>query len=154
MKVLMVCLGNICRSPIAEGILRHKAAERGLAIEVDSAGTSSFHAGNPPDLRMMITARKNGIDITDLRSRLFVKEDFQNFDLIFAMDQSNERNILSLAENDEDRQKVKLILNEIDPTSNSQVPDPYYGGDHGFQVVIDLLDKAIDKFLNRLDGQG
>jgi protein-tyrosine phosphatase len=121
---------------------------------VDSAGTSSFHAGNPPDLRMMITARKNGIDITDIRSRVFVKEDFRNFDLIFPMDQSNERNILSLAESDEDRQKVKLILNEIDPTSNAQVPDPYYGGDHGFQVVIDLLDKAIDKFLNRLDGQG
>lgn len=154
MKVLMVCLGNICRSSIAEGILRHKAAKRGLNIEVDSAGTSSFHAGNPPDLRMMITARKNGIDITDIRSRVFVKEDFRNFDLIFPMDQSNERNILSLAESDEDRQKVKLILNEIDPTSNAQVPDPYYGGDHGFQVVIDLLDKAIDKFLNRLDGQG
>ena len=150
----MVCLGNICRSPIAEGILRHKAAERGLAIEVDSAGTSSFHAGNPPDLRMMITARKNGIDISALRSRVFVKEDFQQFDLIFAMDQSNQRNILSLAESDEDRKKVKLILNEIDPTSDSQVPDPYYGGDQGFQVVIDLLDKAIDKFLNRLDGKG
>ncbi len=147
MKVLMVCLGNICRSPIAEGILREKASALNLDIETDSAGTSAFHVGESPDGRMLLTAKKNGVDISDLRARQFIKEDFTRFDLIYAMDQSNYDNIVKLAENETEKSKVKLILNESIPNSNAEVPDPYYGGDQGFQHVIDLLDEAIDKAL-------
>lgn len=151
MKILMVCLGNICRSPIAEGILRQKAIEQGLSIETDSAGTSNYHIGNPPDPRMILTARKNGIDISDLRARQFVAADFARFDLIYAMDQSNYENILLLAKTEEDRSKVRLILNEVHPNSNNEVPDPYFGGDQGFQHVIDLLSLAVDKLIVNYD---
>ena len=111
MRVLMVCLGNICRSPIAEGILRHKAAEKGLDIITDSAGTSAFHVGEAPDHRMILTAGKNGIDISDLSARQFISADYQNFDLIYAMDESNYENMIRLANNDSDREKVRLIFN-------------------------------------------
>lgn len=154
MKVLMVCLGNICRSPIAEGILRHKAAEKGLDIITDSAGTSAFHVGESPDHRMILTASKNGIDISDLSARQFVSADYQNFDLIYAMDESNYENMIRLANNDSDREKVRLILNESAPGSNAEVPDPYYGGDQGFQHVIDLLDVAVDKVIERIETNG
>lgn len=147
----MVCLGNICRSPIAEGILRQKASERGMLVETDSAGTSAFHVGEAPDARMIVTAKKNGIDISDLRARQFVKDDFNKFDIIFAMDQSNYNNIVNLASSEEDQHKVKLILNEGAPNSNAEVPDPYYGGDQGFQHVIDLLDSAIDNLIERIE---
>lgn len=153
MRVLMVCLGNICRSPVAEGILRKKAHEKGLPIETDSAGTSAFHLGQPPDARMIVTAKKNGIDISDLRARQFLPIDFHRFDLIYAMDQANYDNIIRLASSDEDRKKVKLILNETQPGSNAEVPDPYYGGDQGFQHVIDLLTVAVDNAINRYYGQ-
>ena len=126
MKILMVCLGNICRSPIAEGILRHKLrAMKTEDVETDSAGTSNFHVGEAPDARMRTTAVKNGMDISDLRARQFVQADFDAFDLIYAMDTSNQRDILSLARNDQDRAKVKLILDEIYPGENREVPDPY-----------------------------
>ena len=141
-KILMVCLGNICRSPLAEGIL--KAKVDASHIMVDSAGTSAFHQGELPDPRSISTAKKNGIDITDQRSRPFTKDDFKNFDLIYAMDNSNKTNILNLANSPEDRAKVKLILNEIDPQSNGDVPDPYYGGDNGFDHVYTMLDTACD----------
>jgi protein-tyrosine phosphatase len=154
MKVLMVCLGNICRSPIAEGILRAKAAEIGLQVETDSAGTSAYHVGESADARMIVTAKKNGIDISDLRSRQFVKSDYEEFDLIYAMDQSNYKNMLKLADSDADKNKVFLILNETQPDSNAEVPDPYYGGDHGFQHVIDLLDVAVDKVIERIQANG
>lgn len=147
MKILMVCLGNICRSPIAEGILRQKSIEKGFSITTDSAGTSNYHIGAPPDARMVLTAKKNGIDISDLRARQFVVADYDNFDLIYAMDQSNYSNILNLARNEADREKVKLILNEVNSTNNDEVPDPYFGGDQGFQHVIDLLDVAVDKLI-------
>ena len=152
MKVLMVCLGNICRSPIAEGILRHKAAKQGIEVETDSAGTSAFHAGEAPDSRMIAAAKNNGIDITDLKARQFIPADFDRFDLIYAMDRSNYNNILSLANSDEERNKVIMILNESNPGSNDEVPDPYYGGDQGFQHVIDLLDEAINKVIERING--
>lgn len=147
MKVLMVCLGNICRSPIAEGILRQKAQEKNLSIETDSAGTSNYHIDAPPDPRMILAAKKNGIDISDLKARQFSAADFGRFDLIYAMDQSNYDNIIALAANEADKQKVKLILNEVNPNANHKVPDPYFGGDQGFQHVIDLLDEAIDKLI-------
>ena len=148
----MVCLGNICRSPVAEGILRHKAKERGIQIETDSAGTSAFHIGEKPDSRMRAAAKRNGFDISDLRARQFIREDFDRFDLIFAMDNENYHNIVSLARNQNDIEKVKLILDESHLGGNREVPDPYYGGDEGFQYVIDLLNDATDQFLNRLNG--
>jgi protein-tyrosine phosphatase len=154
MRVLMVCLGNICRSPIAEGILRQKAAEQGIDVVTDSAGTAAYHVGEAPDSRMIMTAGKNGIDISDLSARQFIKADYQNFDLIYAMDQSNYDNMIRLADTESDRQKVRLILNESNPDSNDEVPDPYYGGDQGFQHVIDLLDVAVDKVIERIKANG
>ena len=151
MKILMVCLGNICRSPIAEGILRLKVQERNLNIETDSAGTASYHIGESPDKRMVLAAKKNGVDISDLRAREFVKEDFQNFDVIYAMDKANYINILKLANSDDDRDKVKMILNEINPNSEEEVPDPYYGGEQGFQNVIEMLDEAIEIIMEKID---
>lgn len=151
MKILMVCLGNICRSPIAEGILRKKAAEQGLDIQTDSAGTSSFHVGEQPDRRMIVAAHENGIDITDLRARQFQRSDFDDFDIIFAMDKSNYNNIVAMARNEDDKAKVLMMLNEAHPGQNLEVPDPYFGGDSGFQHVIDLLDQAIDSLIDRLN---
>ncbi|CAL2076300.1 low molecular weight protein-tyrosine-phosphatase [Tenacibaculum sp. 190524A05c] len=148
MRVLMVCLGNICRSPLAEGILRSKVFSD--SILVDSAGTSGFHQGELPDPRSIAIAKVKGIDITDQRSRKFVVEDFDNFDLIYAMDQSNFNNILDLARNSEDESKVKMILNESNPNQNLNVPDPYYGGDQGFENVYNMLDEACDVIASKI----
>lgn len=150
MKILMVCLGNICRSPIADGILRKKVLELGLPVEVDSAGTSGFHTGEQPDERMRKTAKSFGVNIDDLRARQFTVEDFDTFDLIYAMDSSNYNNILSLARSTEDRSKVRLILNELEPGKNLQVPDPYYGGEQGFIDVFNLLDAATDRIIEKI----
>lgn len=148
MKILMVCLGNICRSPMAEGILRHKLwAMKSADVMTDSAGTSSFHTGEAPDPRMRMTAVKNGMDISDLRARQFRVQDFDEFDLIYAMDAANQRDVLRLARNEDDRKKVKLILEESFPGEGREVPDPYYGGDQGFQHVFDLLDDATDQII-------
>jgi len=146
----MVCLGNICRSPLADGILRKKIQESGLEIEVDSAGTSSYHIGDVPDSRMSETAKKFGVSIEDLTARQFVVSDFDQFDLIYAMDTSNYNNIISLARNDKDVSKVKLILNESHPGQDLSVPDPYYGGDQGFIEVFNLLDEATDVIMKNL----
>lgn len=150
MKVLMVCLGNICRSPMADGLLRKKVAELGLDIFVDSAGTANYHVGEAPDRRMRETGATLGVKIDDLRARQFVQSDFDQFDLIYAMDKSNFNNILSLARNEKDKQKVRLILNEITPHSDAEVPDPYYGGDQGFVDVFNMLDLATDKIIEKL----
>lgn len=145
MRVLMVCLGNICRSPLAQGILESKCAEAGLNWFVDSAGTSGWHDGELPDPRSIKTAAENGIDITDQQSRLFIKEDFERFDLILAMDSSNFQNILKLATTNEDKEKVQLILNLVFPNENRAVPDPYYND--GFDLVFELLDSACDQLI-------
>jgi len=142
MRILMVCLGNICRSPLAEGILRSKTFLKD--VEIDSAGTASYHVGNRPDKRSIAVAAKNDIDLSSLKGRQFGVSDFDNFDLIYAMDNSNYQNIIALARNDEDKQKVKLILNEIFPDENLDVPDPYTGGMHGFETVYKMLDQACD----------
>jgi len=147
-KILMVCLGNICRSPLAHGILESKLSED---FFIDSAGTSSYHIGNLPDSRSISTARKHGIDITNQRSRQFKKSDFENFDIIYAMDKSNYNNIIHLANTTEEKQKVKLILNESHPNQNLEVPDPYYGGDSGFDNVYKMLDKACDCIVKKLN---
>ena len=146
----MVCLGNICRSPLAEGILQKKANDEGLSIEVDSAGTAAYHVGNLPDPRSIQVAKKYNIDITSQRARQFDVSDFQEFDVIYAMDIENYNNIIKLSNSEEEERKVKLILNEIEPQSNSSVPDPYYGGDNGFENVYQMLDLACDKIIEKL----
>ncbi|MEN8927876.1 MAG: low molecular weight protein-tyrosine-phosphatase [Flavobacteriales bacterium] len=149
MKILMVCLGNICRSPLAEGIMTSKAQENGLNWEIDSAGTAAYHVGNLPDERSIEVAIKYGIDLSSQRARQFNVSDFREFDVIYAMDTENYNNILNLAKNKEDEEKVKLILNEIEPNSNSSVPDPYYGGDEGFENVYQMLDLACESVVNK-----
>ncbi|WP_299104180.1 low molecular weight protein-tyrosine-phosphatase [uncultured Tenacibaculum sp.] len=147
MKILMVCLGNICRSPLAEGILQSKVND---SVKVDSAGTSGFHQGELPDSRSIAVAKKYSIDITNQRSRKFTANDFREFDLIYAMDVSNYRDILSLASTEEDRGRVKMILNESYPNENRNVPDPYYGGDMGFENVYSMLDEACEIIASKL----
>jgi protein-tyrosine phosphatase len=149
-NVLMVCLGNICRSPLAEGILRHLATARDLVIEVDSCGTANYHVGDKPDSRSIKKAKEYGIDISNLRGRQFQIADFDFFDLIYVMDQSNYNNVITLARNEQDKQKVKLILNEISD-NNSEVPDPYYGEADGFEHVYQLLDEACKNIILKLN---
>ena len=148
MKILMVCLGNICRSPLAEGILKNKT--QNLDVFVDSAGTSSYHVGNLPDSRSIEIANKNGIDLTYQRARQFSEKDFDDFDKIYAMDANNYSNIISLARNQSDRDKVDVILNELTPKSYDSVPDPYYGAGDGFQIVYNMLDNACDAIVGKL----
>jgi len=150
MKILMVCLGNICRSPMAEGILRHKAEKEDLDIEVDSAGMGPWHVGENPDYRANFTARKYGVDISTLIARQFHESDFDRFDKIYVMDRNNFADVVSQARTDEDIKKVDLILNLTKPGSNKPVTDPYYGGDEGFDKVFALLDKACDVLVNSL----
>ena len=142
----MVCLGNICRSPLAHGILEQKAPANWI---VDSAGTSGWHLGERPDTRSILTAKGRGIVINQQRSRILIEDDFNRFDIIFAMDSSNYNNILRLAPDDESASKVRLIMNEVYPEENRQVPDPYTGGQNGFEEVYDMLELAIDEFLNK-----
>lgn len=147
----MVCLGNICRSPLAEGVLRQKLKENNLNhIQVDSAGTSNYHVGDAPDERTQQNAIKHGIDISSLRGRQFTVNDFDRFDLIYVMDASNYSNVLLLARNENDKNKVELLLNKLNPNSNQAVPDPYYGGPEGFENVFQLVDGACHKIIEEL----
>ena len=139
----MVCLGNICRSPLAEGILQSKLDAN--FFSVDSAGTAAYHIGELPDQRSIAVAKKHGIDISNQKARKFDIKDFIEFDVIYAMDKENYQNICSLAKNKTDLQKVKMILDEVNLSQNLSVPDPYYGGDDGFQNVYQLLDEACEK---------
>lgn len=148
-KILMVCLGNICRSPLAEGILKSKLPEENFFV--DSAGTSNYHVGDMPDRRSIDIARTNNIDIAYQRGRQFKTSDFDRFDHIYAMDQSNYQNILRLARNESDKNKVKMILNELYPNENMDVPDPYYGGVDGFKNVFNLLDDACSIIASKLN---
>ena len=147
-KILMVCLGNICRSPLAEGILKSKVNKE--LVFVDSAGTAAFHVGNLPDERSIAVAKQYGIDISNQQARKFTEKDFLNFDVIYAMDKSNYQNIISLATSDEDVEKVKMILNESQPNKHYSVPDPYYGGEIGFEEVYKMLNKACDSINYKL----
>lgn len=149
MKILMVCLGNICRSPVAEGILLKKIKDQNLKMWVESAGTSGAHAGDAPDRRMQKTAILRGVNISDLRARKFKRKDFKKFDQIYVMDQQNYDDVVALATTEVDKARVKIILNEIEPGANNPVPDPYYGGQDGFEHVFDLLDQATDKIIEK-----
>jgi protein-tyrosine phosphatase len=135
---------------MAEGILRDKAKEKGVLIGTDSAGTGNYHIGAIPDERAMKCMANHHHDISDLRARQFTISDFDNFDLIFAMDAANYENILKLARNDSDSRKLKLILNDSQPTMDMEVPDPYFGGDAGFEHVYQLLDAACEVLLNKI----
>ncbi|WP_421805578.1 low molecular weight protein-tyrosine-phosphatase [Flagellimonas sp.] len=147
-KVLMVCLGNICRSPLAEGILRSKVDSD--KVLVDSAGTAGYHIGNPPDKRSIAVAQKYGLDISHQRCRKFSRLDFLEFDLIYVMDRSNFSDVAQLASNPQEAQKVKLLLSEVD-LDLQEVPDPYYGGDDGFENVYQMVDQACEAIAKKLN---
>ena len=144
----MVCLGNICRSPLAEGILKSKLPEN--IFFVDSAGTANYHIGRQPDHRSIETAKKYGVDITNQRGRQFVVSDFDDFDYIYAMDSTNFNDIISLSRNINDASKIKLILDELTDVDTADVPDPYYGGSQGFENVYRILDSACNIIANKL----
>lgn len=146
MRILMVCLGNICRSPLAEGILKHKLKAKNIEAFVDSAGTGGYHIDALPDERSIAIAKKYDIDITDQRARKLRSVDFTDFDLIFAMDTYNYQDLKKMTKDGEEV-KVKMILNESHPGKNMSVPDPYYGGKDGFENVYQMLDLACDKIL-------
>jgi protein-tyrosine phosphatase len=141
MKVLMVCLGNICRSPLAEGILRHLAPD----WEIDSAGTGNWHVGDPPDRRSIAVARRHGIDISGLRGRQFHITDYDEFDRIYVMDVDNYRDVIRKARTDTDKAKVQLLLD-----NQQSVPDPWYD-DALFEPVYNMIYKACEKIINNTE---
>jgi protein-tyrosine phosphatase len=150
-SILFVCLGNICRSPLAEAIFKNKVKQNGLdrMIEVDSCGTSNYHIGGRPDPRTIANATQNGIAI-DHCARQLSEDDLRDFDLILAMDESNYRNILRLPNSEEFSAKV-MLARDFDPVAKGDVPDPYYGGERGFQEVFDILDRTLENFLRYLE---
>jgi protein-tyrosine phosphatase len=147
-KILMVCLGNICRSPLAEGILASKLPKNKFLI--DSAGTGNWHVGKQPDERSIATAKKNGLDISNQRGRHFKQNDFDYYDYIFVMDSSNYDDVIKLAKNEDQKKKVQLILNELFPDENVDVPDPYYGLQNGFDTVYEMLDETCEILAKKL----
>ncbi|MBA0884310.1 low molecular weight protein-tyrosine-phosphatase [Flavobacterium undicola] len=147
-KILMVCLGNICRSPLAEGILASKLPQD--KFTVDSAGTGSWHVGHSPDARSIAIAKKHELDISKQQGRQFETTDFDTFDYIYVMDKSNYNNVIHLAKNETQKAKVQIILNELYPNENVDVPDPYYGISNGFEMVYQMLDKACDSIAAKL----
>ncbi|MFD2586850.1 low molecular weight protein-tyrosine-phosphatase [Croceitalea marina] len=148
-KVLMVCLGNICRSPLAEGILQSKT--NAATVYVDSAGTAGFHVGNRPDQRSIAVAKKYGIDISTQTCRKFSSADLEVFDLIYVMDENNYANVIVKTSNDSQKDKVKLLLSEINGELK-EVPDPYYGGSDGFENVFRLIEEACNTIAEKLNG--
>ncbi|ALM20369.1 protein tyrosine phosphatase [Nonlabens sp. MIC269] len=149
-RILMVCLGNICRSPLAEGIMRSKL--NFTKFQVDSAGTYGGHVGEQPDNRSIEVARKNGLDITNQKCRKLTVDDFDRFDYIYVMDDSNFRDVTALAPTPEHANKVVKILDELFPGEGLDVPDPYYGGQQGFENVYKMLDQATDVIAKKLQG--
>ncbi len=148
MKILMVCLGNICRSPIADGIMRKLISDHRLDWEIDSAGTGSWHVGEAPDARAQKTALGFGVDISPLRARLFTSRDFDAFDKIYVMDSSNYRDVIAQARNDEDRHKVEILLNLVEPGRNKAVPDPWYD-EKLFVPVFRMIEEACQEIIRR-----
>jgi protein-tyrosine phosphatase len=141
-KVLVVCLGNICRSPLAEGIMLKLIKENNINMRVDSAGTSNYHVDEAPDKRTIANAAKHDVDLKPLRARQFKASDFDKFDKIYVMDKSNMSNVMALAVNEEQKTKVDLLLNASNPGMDLEVPDPYFGGEQGFEDVFQMVYKA------------
>jgi protein-tyrosine phosphatase len=154
-RVLFVCLGNICRSPLAEGIFRRLVADADLdgSITIDSAGTGDWHVGLPPDERARDCARARGVDITGLRARQFERADFERFDRILVMDDKNHRDVLRLSPGKEAQGKVRFLLDYVDAPPDRNVPDPYFGGRRGFDEVFDLIESACANLLADLRRQ-
>ena len=152
-KVLFVCLGNICRSPAAEAVFKKVLQDKNITnqFHIDSAGTSGIHAGERADSRMISAAKKRNIDITSI-SRKFLKSDFREFDYVLVMDDSNYQNVISLTENETDIKKVSLMTDycSLNFVKYHKVPDPYYGGEEGFEIVLDILDNACTNFFNTI----
>ena len=149
-KILMVCLGNICRSPLAQGILETISKKHNLSIYVDSAGTGNWHSGSAPDKRSIEVAKKYGIDISKQKARQFNTEDFKKFHKIYAMDTQNYRDLLRLCSNEEECNKIALILSTLNKEERLSVPDPYYGGKDGFEHIYKLLNSACEKIIFEL----
>jgi protein-tyrosine phosphatase len=147
-KIVMVCLGNICRSPLAEGILASKLPKKKFIV--DSAGTGDWHVGHAPDKRSIAVAKKHKISIENQKGRQFSASDFDNFDYIYVMDSSNYANVIALAKSQEQKNKVKMILNELFPNENVDVPDPYFGLPNGFNTVYQMLDEVCDVIAKQL----
>lgn len=149
MKILMVCLGNICRSPLAEGILQYKAAKAGLDWHIESAGTNHYHTGETPHRLSQKVASLHGIDISRQRARNFVAEDFDRYDKIYAMAEDVLDEMKRTAKNNFDNSKTELLLNEIYPGENRAVPDPWYGPEAGYHEVFQMIDKACDEIIKK-----
>ena len=147
MKILMVCLGNICRSPLAEGILQHKVSKAGLKWSVESAGTNGYHSGEPPHHLSIKVALQNGIDISLQRSRKFLAEDFETYDIIYAMAKDVLDDMKLIAGEKFDKHKVDLLLNELYPKQNKDVPDPWSGPEKGYKEAFDLIENACEKII-------
>jgi protein-tyrosine phosphatase len=147
-KIIMVCLGNICRSPLAEGILSSKLPKERFFI--DSAGTGNWHEGESPDLRSIAIAQKKGIDISKQKAKHFTTKTFEDFDHIFVMDRSNLKNVLALAPNEKAKEKVQMILDTQFPNKQKEVPDPYYGTEKDFEQVYDMLDEVCNLLVKKM----
>lgn len=154
MKILMVCLGNICRSPLAEGVLRQKAAERGLDWTVDSAATESFHVGEPPHRLSQKVARLHGIDISGQRARRFIPADLDKFDRIYAMAPDVYREMERIAGKKAGMEKVDLLMDVLHPGAGMEVPDPWYGGEQGYHEAYGLIEEACEKILDDAEKPG
>ena len=146
-KILMVCLGNICRSPMAEGIIRDEFRKKGIEVQVDSAGTAAYHVGEGADIRAQAELRKYDIDISEERAQKFIPQFFDEYDMIFAMDQANYADILAQTRTDDDRNKVDMLMNLVEKGKNISIPDPYYGGDEGFTRVYKMIKLAGKKLV-------
>jgi protein-tyrosine phosphatase len=152
-KILFVCTGNICRSPLAEGILKDKLRKKNITADVDSAGLEDFHVGDPPDQRAILTAKKRGIDITGHKGRRFKTDDFDDFDKIYIMDSYHYLNLSGMSRNDKDLEKIDYIMNAVEPGKNIPVQDPWYDGLNAFEKVYAQLDQACEKIAEWIRNQ-
>ncbi|MFW5927195.1 MAG: low molecular weight protein-tyrosine-phosphatase [Wenzhouxiangella sp.] len=148
-SVLFVCLGNICRSPTAKAVFDHRLARAGLDVATDSAGTTAYHVGSPPDRRAIETAQRWGLDIGAQRARVVTREDFVRFDRIYAMDRANLTHLEDMAPSDR-RARIELVMRLVPDYGVEEVPDPYYGGEDGFARVLDMLEAAADALVEEL----
>jgi protein-tyrosine phosphatase len=149
LKILMVCLGNICRSPIAHGLLQHKVEQLKLDWEIDSAGTSNWHEGELPNENSIKVMHRHGIDITYQHSRPLRRKDMEHFDIIYVMDSNNYKDVTDMAKSEQEIAKVRLIMKEVNPDINQPVPDPWGLTEQHYQDVYEMLDKATDKIIEK-----